>query len=478
MAIEDYEVVIGLEVHVELSTKTKIFCSCSTEFGGEPNSNTCPVCLSLPGALPVLNEKVVEYAVKAGIATNCRIPKYCWQDRKNYFYPDVSSGYQVSQAKEFICQDGYIEIETDEGEKEIRLHEIHIEEDMGKLFHDVVPNATVINYNRAGVPLIEIVSEPDMRSAKEVDAYLRTLKSICECIEVSDCKMEEGSMRADVNISVRKKGDTKFGNKIEIKNMISYKFIAKAIQYETNRQIRLLEEGKEVVSETMKWDEQSQMTISMREKDSLAYRPFPDPELMPIVLTDEYVEDIRKNLPEMPKVKKKRYMEDYELPEEAARIITSSKYLSIMFEDAVKICGNSKLVSNWIISDITRIIKEQDLEPSEIPFSSTQLGSFVKLIADGTISSKIAKDLLEEMFKNPENPEDIIKAKGWIQISDEGEIKQIVLKILEDNPQSIIDYKAGRDRALGFLVGQAMKQTKGKANPGMLNEMFLEELKK
>ena len=476
MLSDKYEIVMGLEVHAELSTNTKIFCNCSTEFGGEPNSHCCPVCLALPGAMPVLNEKVVEYAVKAGLATNCRIPEYCWQDRKNYFYPDMPNAYQISQTNEFICQDGYIEIETKEKSKKIRIYEMHIEADAGKLIHDEFDSHSLVDLNRAGVPLIEIVSEPDLRSSEEVENYLRNLKAILEYIEVSDCKMQEGSLRADVNISVRKKGATELGSKVEIKNTNSFKFITKAINYESKRQIELLENGEEVISETVRWDDAKQITISMREKDSAAYRPFPDPELMPIILDSAYIENIRKNLPELPEVRRKRYITEYGIPEYDAKQITASKYLANIFEIASKKSNNPKAISNWIMSDIARITKEKDIEASEIPFSGEQLGNLVILIDKGTISSAIGKKVLEELFENPRDPNTIVEEKGLLQISDEGAIKEIVMKILEVNPQSIADYKAGKDKALGFLVGQAMRETKGKANPNMLNKMFLEEL--
>ena len=441
MAREEYEAVIGLEVHAELSTKTKIFCSCSTEFGAEPNTHTCPVCMAMPGTLPVLNEKVVEYAVRAGLATNCSIAKDSKNDRKNYFYPDLPKSYQISQFDKPLCNHGYIEIEDDEGnEKQVRILRIHIEEDAGKLNHNEFSGGSLVDLNRAGVPLIEIVSEPDLRSAKEADRYLKKLKSTLEYIEVSDCKMQEGSFRADVNVSVHKKG-TPFGTRTEMKNMNSFKSITRGIEYEIERQIDELEKGNKIYQETLRWDDVSGKTFSMRDKEEAQdYRYFPEPDLVAIRLSDQYVEDIRKTLPELPESRKARYMSEYKLSEKDARLLTASKYLSNLFEEA----------------------------------------ELVELIDKGTISSAIGKKVLEELFTyNKETmkmPEEIIKEKGWIQISDEGAIKEIVMQILEANPQSIADYKAGKDRALGFLVGQAMKQTKGKANPQMLNKMFIEEL--
>ncbi len=479
MAREDYEIVMGLEVHCELSTKTKIFCSCPTQFGGEPNTHCCPICMAMPGTLPVLNEKVVEYAVKAGLATNCQIARNSKNDRKNYFYPDLPKAYQISQFDLPLCYEGYVNIETPEGEKKIRITRIHIEEDAGKLNHDEYGRGSFVDLNRAGVPLIEVVSEPDLRTKEEVEAYLRKLKSIFEYIEVSDCKMQEGSLRADVNVSVRKKGSTEFGTRTEMKNMNSFRSIVRAIEYEANRQIDVIENGGVITQETLRWDDVSGKTFSMRDKeDAQDYRYFPDPDLVAIKLSEEYIENIKKGLPELPESRKKRYLEEMGLTEKAANFVTASKYYSNMFEEATEVCKNAKSVSNWIMSDIARILNEREEEPEELKFSGKELGELVALIDKGTISSAIAKKVLEEMFENPEMPSKIIESKGWVQISDEGAIKEVVAKVLEANPQSIADYKAGKDKALGFLVGQAMKETKGKANPQMLNKMFIEELTK
>ena len=479
MSREDYEVIIGLEVHAELSTKTKIFCSCPTAFGAAPNTHTCPICMAMPGTLPVLNEKVVEYAVKAGLATNCEISRNSKNDRKNYFYPDLPKSYQISQFDKPLCEHGYVEIEINGEKKKIRLTRIHIEEDAGKLNHDEFGGGSLVDLNRAGVPLIEIVSEPDLRSAEEVEQYLRKLKSILEYIEVSDCKMQEGSLRADVNVSIRKKGETKLGTRTEMKNMNSFRSIVRAIEYEVDRQIDVIENGGKIDQETLRWDDVSGKTFPMRDKeDAQDYRYFPDPDLVAIKLSEEYIENIKNSLPELPESRKERYLQEYKLSEKDAKLITASKYLSDLFEEAVKVCNNPKAVNNWIISDISRILNETEMEPIQIPFDAKQLGKLVVLIDKGTISSSIGKKVIEELFENPRDPEDIIKEKGWIQISDEGAIKEVVLKILENNPQSIADYKGGKDKALGFLVGQAMKETKGKANPQMLNKMFLEELNK
>ena len=480
MSREDYEVVIGLEVHAELSTKTKIFCSCPTEFGGEPNTHCCPICMAMPGTLPVLNEKVVEYAVKAGLATNCGISRDSKNDRKNYFYPDLPKSYQISQFDKPLCEKGYVEIEDKDGQKKkIRLTRIHIEEDAGKLNHDEFGGGSLVDLNRAGVPLIEIVSEPDISSSDEAEKYLRKLKSILEYIEVSDCKMQEGSFRADVNVSIRKKGDKKLGTRTEMKNMNSFRSIVRGIEYEIDRQIDVLEAGGKIEQETLRWDDVSGKTFSMRDKeDAQDYRYFPEPDLVAIRLSDEYIEKIKNTLPELPESRKQRYLEKYNLTEREANLITASKYLSNLFEETVGKTNNPKAACNWILSDISRILNEKEMEPNEIPFSADNLAELIKLIEKGTISSAIAKKVLEELFENPKEPSKIIEEKGWIQISDEGAIKEIVLKILEENPQSVQDYKGGKDKAIGFLVGQAMKQTKGKANPQMLNKMFVDEINK
>ena len=447
MSRSDYEVVIGLEVHAELSTKTKIFCSCPTEFGGEPNTHCCPICMAMPGTLPVLNEKVVEYAVKAGLATNCEISRDSKNDRKNYFYPDLPKAYQISQFDKPLCERGYVEIENEDGKKKIRLTRIHIEEDAGKLNHDEYGRGSLVDLNRAGVPLIEIVSEPDLR--------------------------------ADVNVSIRRKGATEYGTRTEMKNMNSFRSIVRAIEYEVERQIDVVENGGKIDQETLRWDDVSGKTFSMRDKeDAQDYRYFPDPDLVAIRLSEDYIENIKKNLPELPESRKVRYVEEYKLTEKEANALTASKYLSNLFEGATKICNNPKAVSNWLMSDVAKILNGKELEPEEIPFGAENLAELITLIEKGTISTKIAKDVLDEMFESAKMPSEIIKEKGWVQISDEGAIKEVVLKVISANAQSVADYKSGKEKALGFLVGQAMKETRGKANPQMLNEMFKEELNK
>ena len=479
MPREDYEPVIGLEVHAELSTKTKIFCSCKTTFGAEPNTQVCPVCMAMPGALPTLNEKVVEYAVKAGLATNCSISQNSKNDRKNYFYPDLPKSYQISQFDKPLCNNGYIEIEDDNGNlKKVRILRIHIEEDAGKLNHNEFGEGSLVDLNRAGVPLIEIVSQPDICSSSEADRYLKKLKSILQYIEVSDCKMEEGSLRADVNVSVHKP-NTPYGERHEMKNMNSFKSIQRAIDFEIEDQINCNENNIPVTQETMRWDDVSGRTFAMRDKENEQdYRYFPEPDLVAIKLSNEYIENIKNNLPELPESRKARYKSEFKLSEKDARLLTASKYLSDLFEETEKICKDPKAVANWLLSDVSRILNEKEEEADKIPFTAQQLAKMIELISKGTISSAIGKKVLEELFENPKDPEIIVKEKGWMQISDEGEIKQVVMHILEANPQSIVDFKAGKDRALGFLVGQAMKQTKGKANPQMLNKIFLEELNK
>lgn len=479
MSKSDYNLVIGIEVHAELSTKTKIFCSCENKFGAKENTNVCPVCLGYPGALPVLNGKVVEYAIKAGLALNCEIEKNSKNDRKNYFYPDTPKSYQISQFDKPLCKNGYIEIEDDNGNlKKINIERIHIEDDSGKLSHSNFSDSTLVDFNRAGVPLIEIVSGPDIRSAKESDRYLKKLKSILEYIEVSDCKMEQGSFRADVNISVNKIGEP-FGTRHEVKNMNSFKAIERLIEYEKSSQIEMNEKGEKIYQETMRWDEISGRTFSMREKeDANDYRYFPEPDLAKITLTDDYIEEIRMNLPELPEKRKIRYMEKYNLSEKDANILISSKYISDLFEKAGDITKKYKAVCNILNSDIAKTLNEEEIDPRDIPFSAEDLASLVDLIDKDVISSAIAKYVIKYMFAKEGSPEKIIKSRNLIQNSNEDEIKEIVMEILSANKQSIIDYKNGKDRALGFLVGQAMKKTQGKANPKMLNKMFIEEISK
>ncbi len=477
--MKEYEVIIGLEVHAELSTKTKMYCNCSTTFGADPNTHCCPICTGMPGVLPVLNERVVEYAVKAGLATNCEISRFSKQDRKNYFYPDLPKAYQTSQYDLPLCIGGHLDINVNGNKKRIGITRIHIEEDAGKLIHDAYTGDTLVDMNRCAVPLIEIVSEPDIRSADEAVAYMQTLKSILEYLEVCDCKMQEGSLRCDVNLSVRPVGQKEFGTRTETKNLNSFKAIHNSIEFEIQRQIEVLENGGVVHQETRRFDDVKGVGYAMRSKeDAQDYRYFPEPDLAPIVLSDEYINNIKDNLPEMPHIKKERYVSEYGLPEYDAEILTSSKKTASFFEKTNSICNNPKSVSNWLMGDFARLLNEKEIEIDDSKVTEENLASLIMLIDKGTISSKIAKQIFEEMFETGEKAEDIVNKKGLVQISDEGAIKEICQKIVDANPQSIADYKAGKDRAIGFLVGQVMKETKGKANPQIVNKLLLEIINK
>lgn len=471
----EYETVIGLEIHAELATNTKIYCGCVNEFGGEPNTHVCPICSGMPGTLPVLNKKVVDYAIKAGLAMNCGITPYGKQDRKNYFYPDLPKAYQISQFDLPVCHDGYIDIEVDGKTRRIGITRIHIEEDAGKLVHDDYGSESMVDYNRCGVPLIEIVTEPDLRSSEEARVFLDTLKSILEYTEVSDCKMQEGSLRCDVNVSVRPMGQKEFGTRAEMKNVNSFRAAVRAMDYERKRQIEILEDGGEVVQETRRWDDTRGMSVVLRSKeDAQDYRYFPEPDLVPIVISDEWIEEIRSSIPELPEQRKERYIKEYELPQYDAFILTSSKKMADFFDACVADGATPKTVSNWLMGDITKVMNDKELE--EIPFPPADLCKLIGLIEKGTISNSAAKKVLDEMFANPHDPEEIVKEKGLVQISDEGAIKTMVDEVVAANPQSVADYKAGKDKAIGFLVGQCMKASKGKANPQMINKLLKEAL--
>ncbi len=474
-----YETVIGLEVHAELATKTKIFCGCKNEFGGEPNTRCCPVCTGMPGTLPVLNKAVVDYAIKAGLATNCSITKYGKQDRKNYFYPDLPKAYQISQFDLPLCQHGYIEIDVNGEKRRIGITRIHIEEDAGKLIHDDYGNESMADYNRCGVPLIEIVSEPDLRSPEEARIYLETLKSILEYTEVSDCKMQEGSLRCDVNLSLRPAGQKEFGTRCEMKNVNSFRAAVRAMEYEQKRQAEILDEGGIVEQETRRWDDVRGISTPMRSKeDAQDYRYFPEPDLVPIVVSDEWVEDIKKTIPELPEQRKARYVNEYSLPEYDAFILTSSKKMADFFDAAVAEGATPKAVSNWLMGDISKILNEKEMEAGDIPFTPVQLAKMIALIEKGTISNSAAKKVLDAMFNEPDDPEKLVEKLGLAQVSDEGAILGMVNDVLAQNPQSIADYKAGKDKAIGFLVGQVMRVSKGKANPQIINKLLKEALDK
>ena len=471
-----YETVIGLEVHVELATKTKIFCSCSTEFGGAPNTHTCPVCTGMPGSLPVLNRQVVEYALAVGLAVNCEINQYCRFDRKNYFYPDNPQNYQISQLYLPICHDGFVEIETAAGKKKVGIHEIHMEEDAGKLIHDEWEDCSLVDYNRSGVPLIEIVSEPDMRSADEVIAYLEKLRLIIQYLGASDCKLQEGSMRADVNLSVREAGALEFGTRTEMKNLNSFKAIARAIEGERKRQIELLEDGKKVVQETRRWDDNKESSRAMRSKeDAKDYRYFPDPDLLPVTISDAWIQEIKDRQPELKTEKMARYQEEYGLSAYDADIITEAKHMADIFEATVSLCGKPKEAANWLMVEAMRLLKEEAQEPEAIRFSPENLAKLIVLVDNGTITRTVAKEVFEKIFAEDIDPEAYVEENGLKVVNDEGALRAVIEEVIAANPQSVTDYRNGKERARGFLVGQTMRAMKGKADPAMVNKM-IEEL--
>ena len=475
--VKQYETVIGLEVHVELATKTKIFCGCSTAFGGAPNTHTCPVCTGMPGTLPVLNKQVVEYAVAVGLATNCTITGDCKFDRKNYFYPDNPQNYQISQLYLPICHDGYVEIDTEGGRKAIRIHEIHMEEDAGKLIHDEGRDCSLVDYNRSGVPLIEIVSEPDMRSSEEVIAYLETLKMIIQYLGASDCKLQEGSMRADVNLSVREVGAKEFGTRTEMKNLNSFSAITHAIDAERQRQIALIESGEKVVQETRRWDEDKAVSYTMRSKeDAKDYRYFPDPDLVSVQIDAEWIERIRKNQPEFRPEKMARYKREFEIPDYDIEIITETKQLADIFEATVAICHQPKKVSNWLMVETLRLLKETNKDATDIIFSPKNLAKLIALTDEKVINSNVAKEIFEVMFFENIDPEKYVEEKGLKMVSDEGALRKVIEEVIANNPQSVEDYHKGKEKAIGFLVGQTMKAMKGKADPGIVNKMLKELL--
>ena len=474
---KQYETVIGLEVHVELATKTKIFCGCSTAFGGAPNTHTCPVCTGMPGSLPVLNKQVVEYAAAIGLATNCEITQVCKFDRKNYFYPDNPQNYQISQLYLPIARNGYVEIEVGEQKKKIRIHEMHMEEDAGKLVHDEWDDTSLVDYNRSGVPLVEIVSEPDMRSADEVMAYLEKLRLIIQYLGASDCKLQEGSMRADVNLSVREVGASEFGTRTEMKNLNSFKAIARAIDGERQRQIDLIEAGRAVVQETRRWDDNKESSHAMRSKeDAQDYRYFPEPDLVPIVISDEWIAEIKDRQPEFRTEKLERYNREFDIPRYDAEIITNSKKMADIFEATTAICGKPKKVANWLMVETLRLLKERGQEPEDIWFAPEHLAKLIELTEAGTINSSVAKEVFEKIFDENVDPEKYVEEKGLKIVQDDGALEEVLKKVIADNPQAVADYKGGKEKALGALVGQTMKAMKGKANPGAVNKKLREML--
>lgn len=474
---KQYETVIGLEVHVELATKTKIFCSCSTEFGGAPNTHTCPVCTGMPGSLPVLNKQVVEYALAVGLAANCEINQYCKFDRKNYFYPDNPQNYQISQLYLPICHDGYVEIDTPSGKKKIGIHEIHMEEDAGKLIHDEWEDCSLVDFNRSGVPLIEIVSEPDMRSGEEVIAYLEKLRLIIQYLGASDCKLQEGSMRADVNLSIREVGAKEFGTRTEMKNLNSFKAIARAIEGEKKRQIELIEEGRLITQETRRWDDNKESSYAMRSKeDAKDYRYFPDPDLPPVLISDEWISSIKERQPELRTEKMARYQEAFSLSEYDADIITGSKHMADIFEAVTDICKKPKEAANWLMVEGMRLLKEHEMEPENMCFSPENLAKLIQLVDNGTINRTVGKEVFERIFADNVNPEQYVEEKGLKVVNDEGQLREAIQGIIDANPQSVEDYHNGKEKAMGFLVGQTMRAMKGKADPASVNRIVKELL--
>ncbi|WP_373484019.1 Asp-tRNA(Asn)/Glu-tRNA(Gln) amidotransferase subunit GatB [Acetobacterium sp.] len=468
----EYEIVIGMEIHIELGTKTKIFCSCPTEFGQDENTHTCPVCLGMPGVLPVLNEKVVEYATRAGLALNCEIAHFSKMDRKNYFYPDLPKAYQTSQFDLPICTGGVVGIEVDGVKKDIGITRIHIEEDAGKLLHESA-DGTLLDVNRCGVPLIEIVTEPDLRSAEEARAFAEKVRNILEYTGVSDCKMEQGSMRFDVNLSIREKGCEVLGTRTEMKNLNSFRALIRAVQYESKRQIIEIKKGHTIIQETRKWDDTKGTSSSLRSKEEAHdYRYFPEPDLVPIVLEPAYIEKIKSELPELPEAKKQRYIDEYKLPEYDAGVLTTTGVTARFFEEAVVLYNEPKQISNWMMVEIPPLLKENELSMENISITPAQLVELLKLVKNNEISGNTGKEVLKEMFSTGKNPDDIVKEKGLAQMSDTGELEAIIEKIVSDNPKSVEDIGAGNDKAYGFLTGQVMKATKGKANAQVANEII------
>ena len=476
---KNYETVIGLEVHVELATKTKIFCSCSTEFGGKPNTHTCPVCTGMPGSLPVLNKQVVEYAMAVGLATNCSITRYSKFDRKNYFYPDNPQNYQISQLYLPICRNGYVEIETPAGKKQVRIHEIHMEEDAGKLIHDEWDDTSLVDYNRSGVPLVEIVSEPDMRSSEEVIAYLEKLRTTIQYLGASDCKLQEGSMRADVNLSVREMGTSEFGTRTEMKNLNSFKAIARAIEGERERQIELLEAGKKVVQETRRWDDNKESSHAMRSKeDAKDYRYFPDPDLPPIHISDAWIEELRESQPELREEKQLRYQSEYDLPAYDAGILTESRHLSMLFEEVAKLCGSPKKAANWFMGEVLRLTKDKGMDVEKVSFTPEHLADLIQMVEKKEVSAQNAKKVFEKVFEEDIDPVSYIEEHGLKIVEDTGLLNDTLQKILEENPGPLEELLGGKEKVFGFFVGKMMRELKGKASPDAVREALVKEVEK
>jgi aspartyl-tRNA(Asn)/glutamyl-tRNA(Gln) amidotransferase subunit B len=474
-----YETIIGLEIHVELNTKTKIFCGCSTKFGAQPNSNTCPICMGLPGTLPVLNEEVVNLAIKAGSILNCRINKINKMDRKNYFYPDLPKAYQISQYDLPLCSEGSLEFEVNGVKKKVRINRIHIEEDAGKLIHLEQEPYSLIDYNRVGVPLAEIVTEPDMRSPEEAVAFVKALKAMMEYADVSDCKMEQGSLRCDANISLRPVGEGKLYSKVEIKNINSFRELQKALEKEQKRQTELYSfgEGYKIKQETRRWDSGKGRTITMRTKeDAHDYRYFPDPDLVPVIISQDKIEKINNSIPELPPEKKERFIEEYKLSSKEVDILIGDKALSKFYEDTVQLGSDCKIAANWVLGDVLRVLNEKEMESSDMTLKPESLNELISLVDNGSISVSAAKQVFDEMFETGDSAEKIVKKKGLSQISSSDVLEKIIDEVLSENPKSIEDYKNGKLQAAGFLTGQVMKATKGQANPKLTKELIEKKL--
>ena len=469
----EYEPVIGLEVHAQLLTDTKIFCSCSAKFGAEPNSHTCPICLGMPGVLPVLNRKVVDFAMKMALATHCRINGMNNFARKNYFYPDLPKGYQISQYKHPLAEHGWVEIDMEGGKKRIGITRIHMEEDAGKLMHDEYSPVSYVDLNRTGVPLIEIVSEPDIRSAEEAAAYLKTLHGILVYLEICDGNMEEGSFRCDANVSLRPVGQEEFGTRTELKNMNSFRNVQRALEYEIKRQKYVLDAGEEVIQETRLWNDAQGVTNPMRGKEEAHdYRYFPDPDLVPLMINDEWIAQIEKDMPELPMEKRERFIREYQLSAYDAGVLTSSRTLADYYEQTAKLSGTPKIAANWIMGDLLRFLNEDRRDIRESPISPASLAEMIKIIEAGTISGKMAKEVIEEMYKSGKSPEAIIKEKGMVQITDTDAIAKVIAEVMAANPAQLAQYRGGKDKLFGFFVGQVMKATQGKANPQIINDLL------
>lgn len=477
----EYEPVIGLEVHAQLLTRSKIFCGCSTSFGEAPNTQACPVCTGQPGSLPVINRKAVEFAIRLGLATSCRIAPYSVFARKNYFYPDLPKGYQISMYEYPLAEHGFIEVNVQGEKKRIGIIRIHMEEDAGKLKHGETPETapfSYVDFNRTGVPLVEIVSGPEIHSPQEAGEYLRRLRTILQYLEVCTGDMEKGTFRCDANVSVRPRGQTELGTRTELKNMNSFRHVEKALEYEIKRQIGALKDGEKVVQETRLWDTDQNITVSMRGKEEAHdYRYFPDPDLVPLRIDGKWIEEIRNSIPELPDQKKERFVQDYKIPEYDAEILTSTKAMANYFEDCVRLFSEPKTVSNWMMGDLLRGLKGDEKEVDQCRVTPKHLAEMLNMLKDGTISGKIAKDVFEEMYRTGDPPARIVKEKGWVQILDMGEIERVIEKVIQANPKLVEDYQKGKEKVFGFLVGEAMKESKGKANPKLVNELLRKKLK-